>query len=363
MASTQSFGRSTGIFIGVLVGCLVAPAWSLVCAEEAPLSPSTPSESPAVDPASSPHEPATPSAEFSAPSPDVPAPAAATTPEETVTTHVEIAGNIWRMKPGLVFLRTPIGLMTLTCKTCLRELRGNPTITLYVQGAQGALSIAQRGAESTAPRYLWGPVTYSGPDKKELVFWTPDGEKRFAAEPVASKLLANPKGGAVTVEVNESGKLVGVHDLQYDLQVSQIPSHSNRTEMKVTGSVAKIKNGYVHVQTDLGVLPISAKTGLCLAKDRCHTKVGEELALWIHDTTAAFDLYPKGSNVPARRLLSGKLAYVGSDKTALSLWTPEGEQSFPTDRARGSLASLKEGAPIVLELDGSGAVQEIRKGN
>ncbi len=357
MASTQGFGRSTRIVVGMLVSLLMATAASRAQAEEAPPSPSTPIESPAV-------EPSGPSTEPAAPSPEAPAPAAATSAEETVATHVQIAGNIWRMKPGLVFLRTPIGLMTLTCKTCLRDLRGNPTITLYVHGAQGALSIAQRGAESTAPRYLWGPVTYSGPDKKELVFWTPDGERRFAAEPVASKLPTNPKGGAVTVEVTDNGKLVGVHDLQYDLQVSQIPaSHSSRTEMKVTGSVAKIKNGYVHVQTDLGVLPISAKTGLCLAKDRCHTKVGEDLALWIHDTTAAFDLYPKGSKVPVRRLLSGKLVYAGSDKTALSLWTPEGEQSFPTDRAKGSLASLKEGAPIVLELDGSGAVQDIRKGN
>lgn len=290
--------------------------------------------------------------------------AATAGPSDTsVTPRVRVSGHIWRMSPGLVFLRTPIGLVTLSCKTCLRDLRGGPTVTVYVHGARGAVHITPRGASHPSQRYFWGPMPEGAPAKKELALWTPEGEQSFSTERVSAKLAAVPPGRSVTFEAGNGETLIGVHDLHVDLQVSQLPAQPGNTELHVTGSVSKIKNGYVHVQTELGLLPITSKTGLCLGKDRCRTKVGEDLTLWIHDTNLAIDLHPSGSQSPARRLLSGKLSYAGPDKNSVSLWTPNGEQSFPTDQAKGVLASLKEGAPIIVELDADGAVHEIRKGN
>ncbi len=346
------FGAAATI-VAFSVLCTMAPA---MAQETSPPPDNAPepavSEPPALDPA-----PETSEATTTTPA------AEAATPPVQVTPNGHVTGHIWRMTPGLVFLRTPIGLMTLSCKTCLRDLKGGPTVTVYMHGQQGAVYITPRGSAAPSQRYLWGPIPAGGNAGPSISMWTPDGPQAVSIDKLAAKLAAIPAGRAVTLEVSPGGAVVGLHELHVDLQVSQLPVQSSSTELHVTGSVSKIKNGYVHVQTDLGLLPITAKTGLCLAKDKCHTKVGEELTLWIHDTTAAIDLYAKGSKVPSRRLLSGKLAYAGADKSAVSLWTPNGERSFPTDRGRTALASLKEGTPIIVELDGDGAVQEIRKGN
>lgn len=337
---------SAALIVSAVLG--IQPAWAEEPGPEESQAPQPAAESPAVEP------PASESADTAA---------ASDASDTSVTPRVRVSGHIWRMSPGLVFLRTPIGLVTLSCKTCLRELRGAPTVTVYVHGPHGAVHITPRGASLPAQRYFWGPLGEGAAAKKELALWTPEGEQSFSTERVAAKLAAVPPGRSVTFEAGNGGALIGVHDLHVDLQVSQLPAQPGNTELHVTGSISKIKNGYVHVQTGLGVLPITSKTGLCLGKDRCRTKVGEDLTLWIHDTSLAIDLHPSGSQSPARRLLSGRLTYAGPDKSAVSLWTPDGEQSFPTDQAKSALASLKEGAPIIVELDAEGTVLEIRKGN
>ena len=282
---------------------------------------------------------------------------ATTTIAETVDPWIQVSGTVWRMKPGFVFLRTPVGLLTLTCQTCLRDLRGAHHVTLWIHGSHGAVDITAKGQDKPVHRYLWGPPVFGSPDKKDLLLWTPEGERTFAAETFAAKLASQPAGKPVTVEVNATGMVVGLHNLQYDLQISQVPTHSNRTEMKVSGSVAKLKAGYTFLRTPVGMLPISSKTGLKQAK------VGQDLTLWIHDTNMAVELRPNGEHQPTSRLLTGKLAYSTPEKRELTIWTPEGEQQFPADQAKGSLAGLKEGSPVIVELNGTGSVVEIRKGH
>ncbi|HSE58695.1 MAG TPA: hypothetical protein VLA99_08320 [Nitrospiraceae bacterium] len=276
---------------------------------------------------------------------------------EDVDPWIQVSGTVWRMKPGFVFLRTPVGLLTLTCQTCLRDLRGAHHVTLWIHGSHGAVDITAKGQDKPVRRYLWGPPVFPSPDKKELQLWTPEGERAFATGALAAKLAAQPAGKPVTVEVNAAGAVVGLHNLQYDLQISQVPNQANRTEMKISGSVAKLKAGYTFLRTPVGMLPISSKTGLKQAK------VGQDLTLWIHDTNMAVELRPNGEEQPTVRLLTGKLAYATPEKRELTLWTPEGEQQFPADQAKGTLAGLKEGSPVIVELNGKGSVVEIRKGH
>lgn len=267
------------------------------------------------------------------------------------------------MNPGLIFLRTQIGLVTLSCKTCLRDLKGNPTITIDVHGAQGVVTITPHGAGAREQRYWFGTMPTDRALQAPLTLWTPDGEQSFAIDKIAPKLAAAPANRSVTLELGPNQTVAGLHDLQLDLQVSQLPAQPGSLELHAIGTVSKIKNGYIHVQTPLGVLPITGKTGLCTAKDRCLVKVGDGLTLWIHETTAVMDLTPGGSGAPTKRLLSGKASYDRSDKQSLSMWTPSGIQSFSTAQAAGSLGMAKDGTPIVIELDGSGTLREIRKLN
>ncbi|MGE3151549.1 MAG: hypothetical protein AB7G48_12300 [Nitrospiraceae bacterium] len=320
-----------------------ASAQSLPAAEDSPsIQEPTPDETP------------TPTEETEAqPVPETPA---ATTMTEDVDPWIQVGGTVWRMKPGFVFLRTPVGLLTLTCQTCLRDLRGAHHVTLWIHGSHGAVDIMSKGQDKPTRRYLWGPLVLASPDKQDLLLWTPDGERRFSAGTLAGKIAAQPAGKPVTVEVNAADTVVGLHNLQYDLQISQVPTHSNQTEMKISGSVAKLKAGYTFLRTPVGMLPISSKTGLKQAK------VGQDLTLWIHDTNMAVELRPNGADQPTSRLLTGKLTYSTPEKRELTLWTPEGEQQFPADQADRTLAGLKEGSPVIVELNGEGSVVEIRKG-
>jgi hypothetical protein len=174
---------------------------------------------------------------------------------------------------------------------------------------------------------------------------------------LSGKIASHPADKPLTVEVNTAGTVVGLHNLQYDLQISQVPTQSNRTEMKVSGSVAKLKAGYTFLRTPVGMLPISSKTGLKQAK------VGQDLTLWIHDTNMAVELRPNGADQPTSRLLTGKLVYSTPEKRELTLWTPEGARQFPADQANGTLAGLKEGSPVIVELNDKGSVVGIRKGH
>lgn len=294
---------------------------------------------------------------------DTPATPAPVAPAVRLSPSGHIAGHIWRMSPGLVFLRTPIGLLTLSCKTCLRDLKGNPTITIDVHGADGAVTVTPHGGGRAPQTYLWGPLP-SGTSGRtgSLTRWTPDGEQHFTTDRVAARLAGIPAGQSVTLDA-ANGAVTGVHDLHVDLQISQLPAPGAATEFHMSGPVTKVKNGYVHVQTHLGDIPVSAKLGLCAAKNQCQVKAGDQLSVTVRESAAAIDLTAGGASAPTTRLLLGKLSYTGPDKQSLSLWTPSGHTTVPAERGRGSLASLKEGAPIIVELDGAGAVREIRKGN
>jgi hypothetical protein len=45
------------------------------------------------------------------------------------------------------------------------------------------------------------------------------------------------------------------------------------------------------------------------------------------------------------------------------LWTPDGQQTYPTDRGKAALAGTKEGSPITVELNGQGHVVEFHRPN
>lgn len=329
-----------------------APVLSLDASTPPPDAPATPDDpTPASPDAAS--EPSAPT--DATPEPALPQPV-------RVSPCGHITGHIWRMNPGLVFLRTPIGLLTLSCKTCLRDLKGNPTIAIDVQGPHGAVTITAHGNPRPAHLYLWGPLpTGAAGSAASLTRWTPDGEQSFTTDRIAARLAAAPTGQPVTVEA-ANGALTGVHDLHIDLQISQLPPPGSSATLHMNGPVTKVKNGYAHVQTNLGDIPVSAKLGLCAAKNQCVVKVGDQLSITVQESTAAIDLTSGGASAPTTRIVVAKLRYTGPDKQTLSLRTPTGDTTVAADHARGALAGLKEGAPIIVEFDGDGAVRDIRKG-
>jgi hypothetical protein len=270
---------------------------------------------------------------------------------------IRVSGSVWRSKPGIVFLQTPIGLLSLSSKTGLRDIKSAHTITLSVNGTNTAVDVRDRNTGSLVHRYVSGIPRYASQEKTTVLLWTPEGEQSFVLGPLSAK-MPRDSDRPVTLEVTEDGAIKGVHDLQFDLQVSQAPKTDSQTRIRIHGTVTKLKSSFVFLKTSLGIVTVSAKTGVRNAK------VGQDMTVWIHGDHVAIDLYQENDMAPLRRFLTGRLVYATPDRTSVMLWTPEGDKTFRADHGgKGSLASMKEGAPITVELDRQGEIVEIRRLN
>lgn len=332
MKTTVSFRlRECWCLLGILVSLA---AGTLVWAQEAAVAPPAPVAVPSVTP------PATSQAQDDNPA----------------TPSIRLRGSVWRMKAGIVFLRIPIGMLTLSSKTCLRDVRGSHDVLFWVHGPNVAVDIRKKADGVLVHRYLSGPLIFASPEKKEIVLSTPDGEKTIPLGTHESAVASRKDQSPVTVEVDEQGALLGLHDLQFDLQISNAPQAGD-THLVLKGVVSKIKSNFIFFRTPLGVVTVSSKIGVRNAK------VGQEMTMWVHQDHVAIDLAQAGASTAAHRFLTGPLTYAVPDHTAITLWTPQGEKSFPADRGKSMLSSVKEGSPITLELNHQGSVVDIRKPN
>jgi hypothetical protein len=219
-----------------------------------------------------------PSPEPEAPTqaPPADAPPALPAPVE-VDPSITLKGAVWRTKTGIVFLKTPVGLLTLSSKSTLKDLKASHEVSFWVHERHVVVEIRRRNDGSLVHRYLGGPMT-PGPDSsKTLRYWTADGEQTVHSGTQEAKLSAYQEGDQVTVEVDESQTIIGVHDLQFDLQISQAPPSGSPAHVLLSGSVSKTKSNFVFFRTPVGVVMVNAKIGVP------PVKVGQPLTLHIDD--------------------------------------------------------------------------------
>lgn len=282
-------------------------------------------------------------------------------PTQTITTapvspSLQVSGSIWRSKPGIVFLQTPIGPLSLSSKTTLRDVKSSQKITLWVHGTTTVIDVRERGVDKLVHRYVTAMPNFTSPEKQAVALWTPDGEQSFALGGLAAKIAGRPNEQPFTIEVDGSGTVRGLHDLQYDLQVNQVPRTPSSVRLLLNGTVSKLKSNYVFLKTPLGIVTVSGKTGVRNAK------VGQEMSVWVQDRHVAIDLYQDGISTPSRRFLSGPLTYADG-QSALIMQGPEGAQSIPLAQRPAALSAVKEGLPITVELGREGELVDVRRVN
>lgn len=285
-----------------------------------------------------------------------PDPSAATDHDET-SPSIALKGSVWRAKPGIVFLKTPVGLLTLSSKSTLKDMRASQSVSFWIHGSSMAVEIRKRADDSLVHRYLTGPTTRSAEEQKSLILWTPDGEKPFHAGTHETALSTLHDGDPVTVEVDDTGTIIGVHDLQFDLQIGQVPPSGSDAHVLLSGTVSKLKSNFIFFKTPVGVINVNAKIGIKNAK------VGQTMTLHVHHHSVVADLTPAHGTAPIRRFITGPLEFSTPERTGVRFWTPAGEQTFPTDRGKSALAGAKEGSPITVELNGDGTVVDFHHFN
>lgn len=253
---------------GVIVLALLGP----VRAEEPPVSPETGS---------------LPAVETSAPTP------AAIDPV-TIDPFIRLRGSVWRTKAGIVFLKTPIGLLTLSSKTTLKDLKASQEVRFWVHERHVVVEIRKREDESLVHRYLSGPMTSGNDQPRTLRWWGPDGDRATPVGTQEERLANYREGDPLTVEVDESNTISGVHDLQYDLQISQSPPAGAKVQLLLSGTVSKLKSNFVFVRTPIGLVMLNSKIGVP------HVKVGQPLTLHIDDEHVTVTLPDTEAATPRR---------------------------------------------------------------
>ena len=193
----------------------------------------------------------------------------------TVDPFIQLQGSVWRTKAGIVFLKTPIGLLTLTSKTTLKDLKASQEVRFWVHERHFVVEIRKRADGSLVHRYLSGPMTSGTDDPKTLRWWGPDGDQTVQVGTQEERLTNYREGDPLTVEVDETNTISGVHDLQFDLQVSQTPPAGADVQLLLTGTVSKLKSNFVFVRTPVGLVMLNSKIGIP------RVKVGQPLTLHI----------------------------------------------------------------------------------
>jgi hypothetical protein len=201
-----------------------------------------------------------------------------------VDPSITLRGSVWRTKAGIVFLKTPVGLLTLSSKTTLKDLKSSHEVVFWVYERHSAVEIRRRNDGSLVHRYLTGPMTLGPDSSKTLRCWTAEGEQTAHYGTQAEKLSAYHEGDQVTVEVDESQTIIGVHDLQFDVQVSQTPPSGSPAHLLLSGSVSKTKSNFVFLRTPIGVVMVNAKIGVP------PVKVGQAMTLHIDNGKVTVEL-------------------------------------------------------------------------
>ncbi|MFO0698467.1 MAG: hypothetical protein U0236_04500 [Nitrospira sp.] len=273
-----------------------------------------------------------------------------------VNPSIELTGRVWRAKPGIVFLKTPIGLMSLSSKTTLKTLPASQEVSFMVHEDYTAIDIVKRTDGTFVHRYLTGPFRRDKGDNTKLLLWTPnDGLRAFRMGAYESVLAAPKNGESVTVEVDGTGNVIGVHDLQFDLQIGQAATPGSKAHLLLTGTISKMKSNFIFFRTPIGIVNVNTKIGIKNAK------IGQTMTLHMHDDYVVADLAASSDSGLLRRFITGPLEFAAPDHATVRLWTPEGEQTYPLGVGKSLLNGAREGTPITLEIDGRGELIELHR--
>ena len=211
----------------------------------------------------------------SLPATETPAPTPAVVDPVMIDPFIRLRGSVWRTKAGIVFLKTPIGLLTLSSKTTLKDLKASQEVRFWVHGRHFVVEIRKRDDESLVHRYLSGPMTSGTDVLRTLHWWGPDGDQTVHIGTQEEHLTNYREGDPLTVEVDETNTISGVHDLQFDIQISQAPPVGADVQLLLSGSVSKLKSNFVFVRTPIGLVMLNSKIGIP------RVKVGQSLTLHI----------------------------------------------------------------------------------
>ena len=271
-------------------------------------------------------------------------------------THLKVTGTVSAVQADLITVKTSWGHMKIASSTAPKNLEVGEEVEMQVNENNAVIDVHRKGDPSHSHRFVSGKLAYASTDRREIKLWTPEGEKKFDVQTGRSQLSGIDEGTPITIELNETGKVIDIHRMTVEMSFDEHPHTTSGSHLTLDGVVTKIQSGLVYVKTPVGQYTIAAKTAPSDAA------VGDEVTLWLNEENLVIDHHGKHKNMAGKhRLITGKLIYAGLTKNQIKLWTPEGEKVFPLERMEVKTKPIEEGSMIVVELDEKGTVIDLRK--
>jgi hypothetical protein len=132
------------------------------------------------------------------------------------------------------------------------------------------------------------------------------------------------------------------------------------THLAVPGTISQIRSGVLFVTTPVGLRPHVVSRNHADRVGLHEAKIGDQVTLWVDEGNVLIDVHAAGFQGQAHRIVTGQLSYADQYWTELALSTPDGTERYEVDTLAGSkLSMMREGAPVMVELDEDNIVIDI----
>ena len=145
--------------------------------------------------------------------------------------HKKVEGVVIEMRSGLYKVKTATGAtMTLTESASIRHGHGVPKVgdemTLWVNEGNMIMDARPKGQPNKGPRFISGTLASIDYGKSQMMLSTSGEEKRFKLKPESRMFKQIPVGSQVTIEVNDTGEVIDLHNNNPDGTISNALSQS-----------------------------------------------------------------------------------------------------------------------------------------
>ncbi len=271
------------------------------------------------------------------------------------SSYISLKGRIWRVNSGFVFAKTPVGTMTLFSEKGLRKVKSGQRIRLRSHEHTLVVDIHKKGESTPLRRFITGIPVYTSPEHQAIQFWTPEGGQTLQVGKDGSEFANAREGSPITVQLDQSGEVVGLSRLNVDIQITDSTTARPGAKMKLAGTVLRVKAGFAFVETPVGILVLGKKSGFQ------NPRAGQEVMVWMNEDHLVIDVKQKEDSSPSERYITSKVVYASEDRTEIRLWTPEGEKTLPLPARKKKRSAFRPGTPVTVQLNGNGEVIAVRK--
>jgi hypothetical protein len=133
---------------------------------------------------------------------------------EQPSAHIQASGTVTQVTPTAITLKTPHAQIVLnvnaTVLSGFTHVKEGDELTVWLSEDNVVVDVHKKGDQRNH-RLISGKLAYSDQAKTQMKLWTPEGLKTFPVKLGEARLQNIQEGTAVTVEIDEMGRMMDIH--------------------------------------------------------------------------------------------------------------------------------------------------------